>query len=597
MILVNNLSQLQQYNLAYKQDLYFQPIVLPADISLQGFLPKQIQNNYSIEVQLTSYDGDEYIADITGSFKVLFAVSSNNQNYFNIQLKEFPSIFDDVELFTLKIIVRNAGFLLFSKITEPYRKLKTSKMCYAVIDDFAMMIISKAGYIKINNETFQFGQGLQDSGFEIDYNEGNYYLYVDCLDTVQVGYCYKGDDVKIDISLIATEFLQENGCQLPLIKLSATYNCFDNVKGAYYGDPKTLLNYSGNDQTLIHQNSFYISGQLQLQPAEIKRNITFLGKPQRVENIEKVSVFGLEIFPDWKMREIESILSGRRIFVDGIEYIHRGAKAFTRDEVQGSNSWIFKTEFENAPKINDFTCIEDCITNCYYFVITSGTKDQDYYREDKSKIGDTYQELFDYFNSLNDVISVTDINVATVGCHVTAVLKIDSFGYVPSFIYYKMPLNEYRIFVKFDDCQNPIKLCEGMTNCGILPSGIFSEFTSYVGCREMPSEITSQMESSRTYQPFRYSEVSRNWKVNDYDFKRYNDKKVELYFQAIGSGINDTIDLIDERIMKLDVLGIPTTDVSESFENVSIYIDTEGWVFVTGNTTNNLLTVNITYNI
>ena len=597
MILLNNLSQLQQYNLAYKEQLYFQSIVLPSDICLQGFLPKQIQNNYSIEVHLMSWDGDQFIADITEAFKVLFAISNNNQNYFNVQLKHFEDFEKyDIELFILKIIVRNNGLLLFSKITEPYRKLKTSKICYAVIDDFAMMIISKAGYIKINNETFQFGQGLQDSGFEIDYNEGSYYLYVDCLDLVQVGYCYKGEDVKIDLPLIATEFLQENGCQLPLIKLSATYNCFDNVKNAYYGDPKTLLNYPGNDQTLIHQNSFYIQGQLQIQPAEIKRNITFLGKPQRTENIEKLSVFGLEVFPDWKMREIESILSGRRIFVDGIEYIYRGAKSFTRDEIQGSNSWIFKTELENAPKVNDFTCIEDCITNCYYFVITSGTKDQDYYREDKSKIGDTYQELIDYFNSLNDIISVTDVDTSTIGCHIVAAIKIDSFGYVPSFIYYKMPLNEYRIFVKFDDCQNPIKLCDGMTNCASLPSGITSTYSTFRGCALLPSLITSSSEIERPYQPFRYTVLEERWNdVNYYDFRRYPDGTVELNFQAMGP--EDFYDLIDEYVLRLDTPGVPTTIVNEDYENVSIYIDLEGNLFVTGNTTNNMLTFKLTYKI
>lgn len=595
MILINNLSQLQQYNLAYKQNLYFQPIVLPADISLHGFLPKQIQNDYSIEVQLTSYDGDEFIADITNSFKVLFAVSSNNQNYFNVQLREFPAIFDDIELFTLKIIIRNGGIILFSKITEPYRKLKSSKMCYVVIDDFAMMIISKAGYIKINNDTFQFGQGLQDSGFQIDYNEGYYYLYVDCLDTVSLGYCYKGEDVMMELELIPTEFLQENGCQLPLVKLTANYNCFDNVKGAYYGDPKTLLNYPSNDQTLIHQNSFYISGQIQILPAEIKRNITFLGKPQRAENIEKLSVFGLEVFPDWKMREIESVLSGRRIFVDGIEYIYRGAKAFTRDEIQGSNSWIFKTELENAPKVNDFTCIEDCITNCYYFVITSGDKDQDYYKEDKSKIGDTYQELVDYFSSLNDVISVTDINVATVGCHVTAVLKIDSFGYVPNYIFYKMPLNEYRIFVKFDNCDNPVKLCEGMTNCALLPSEISSTNSIFKGCTTVPSQLTSSYEDVDRYTPFGIYKIYNEWIIDSSDLREYSDR-ISINITAHRRGTNDNTDLMDEAVFHLENNGIPSNDVLDSYEDVSIYINTSGAVFVTGNTTNDLLTIKLTYN-
>ncbi|MFC7347303.1 hypothetical protein ACFQO9_11300 [Chryseobacterium zhengzhouense] len=596
MILLNNLSQLQQYNLAYKEDLYFQPIVLPTDVSLQGFLPKQSQNNYNIEIHLMSWDGDQFISDITHSCKVLFGISNNNQNYFNVQLKNFEDFEKyDVELFILKIIIKNNNAHLFSKLTEPYRRLKTSQICYSVIDDNSMILISKTGYIKINNQVFQFGQGLQDAGFDIDYNEGNYYIYVDCQDSVQANYTLNGEDISLEFDIVPTQYLRYDGCQLPLIKISATYNCFDNVKNAYYGTPKSFLNYSQNDQNLVHQNSFYIAGQLQLQPAEIKRNITFLGKPQRVENIEKLSIIGLEVFPDWKMREIESALSGRRLFIDGVEYIYRGAKAFTRDEVQGSNSWILKTEIENAPKVNDFTCIEDCITNCYYFVIPNGNKNQDYYREDKTKIGDTYQELIEYFSSLNDVISVTDVDVSTVGCYVSAVIKIDSFGYVPSFIYYKMPLNEYRIFSKYDDCTTPVKLCEGASGCTIMASAISSSLVTFEGCM-YPTEITSYTEIPRKYEPFRYVYLGEEWNdVNSYDFKRYNDNTVDIYFQAVGP--DGLTDLIENHVLTLDTPGIPSVEINDSYENISIFINTIGQLFVTGNTTNNMLTIKLTYNI
>lgn len=594
MILVNTVSKLQQYNLKYREKLYFEPVVQATDVFFQGYLPKQLQNDYSFEAHLMSYQGDEFIADISSDFEAVFAVSIFNENYFNLRLKKFAAIFDNHKYFTIKIIVKNAGFVIFSRLTEPYQRFLTDTECYAVIDDFAMMIVNKAGFIKINNTVFQFGQGLQDAGFEIDYIDGNYYLYVNCDDKVQIGYCYKGENHLIDVPLTATVVIAD-GCQLPHIRLEATYNCEDDITDNYYGDPKTLLNYPNNSPTLRYRKTIYIPGEITLSPTEIKKTVTFLGKPQRVEYVRKFDLTGLDVFPDWKMLEIEAILSGRRFYVNGVEYIFRGGKIFTKDDIPGTGSWKLKTELEDFPKVNDFSCIEDCSTYCYYFVIPAGDKDQTYYGEDMQAIAYTFQGLLDYFSGLNDIVSVTEFDTNILPCDLTAVIKIDSFGTVPSFIFYKLPISEYKIFAKYDDCTNPVKLCEGISGCK-RPTGVSSSFSAYVGCAQEPSQITSKTESPGDFTYFSYDILYGDWSVVSHTFKKYA-TYVELNFVVENPNITDADTLNDEKILKIQNIGLPPNYVYENYGNANYMIDVNGDILASGNTTNNKLTLVTTYNL
>ncbi|ROI05457.1 hypothetical protein EGI16_03460 [Chryseobacterium sp. G0240] len=594
MILVNTVSQLQQNNLKYRENLYFEPIVKASDIFFQGFLPKQLQNNYSLEVHLMSYQGDEFIADITNDFEAVFAVSIYNKNYFTLRLKQFSPIFEGHRYFCFKIIVRNAGFIIFTRITEPYQRFLTGTTCYAVIDDFAMMIVNKAGYIKINNSVFQFGQGLHEAGYELDYIDGNYYLYVDCNDIIQIGYCYRGEDYLIDVPLTATTFIVD-GCQLPHIRLEATYNCEDSVTGDYYGDPKTLLNYSQNNPSLRFRKTIYIPGEITVSPTEIKKNVSFLGKPQRSEYVRKFELTGLDVFPEWKMLEIEAMFSGRRIFINGIEYVYRGGKIFIKDDIPGTGSWKLKAELEDFPKVNDFSCIDDCSTFCYFFVIPAGDKDQTYYGEERQPIAYTYQGLIDYFTGLSDTVSVTDFDTDILWCDVTAIIKIDTFGTVPSFIYYKLPLEEYRIFAKYDDCANPVKLCEGMSGCK-RPSNVSSIFSEYIGCAPAPSKITSRTEKLGDYLEFGYEQVYNEWTIISYSFRKYT-TFIEIKFVVENINISDSTTLTNEPILKLETIGVPNNYVYENYGNAQFEINPNGDISASGNTTNNKLELTTIYNI
>ncbi|MDV7696292.1 hypothetical protein N6B72_05100 [Chryseobacterium soli] len=585
---------MQQNNLKLRENLYFEPIVKASDIFFQGFLPKQLQNNYTLEVHLMSYQGDEFIADITNDFEAIFAVSVYNKNYFNLRLKKFSTVFDEYRYFSFKIVIRNAGFLVFTKLTEPYQRFLTGTECYAVIDDFAMMIVNKTGFIKINNSIFQFGQDLENAGYEIDYIDGNYYLYVDCNDIVKIGYCYRGEDFLIDVPLTTTSFIID-GCHLPHIRIEATYNCEDDVTGNYYGDPKTLLNYPNNSESLRFRKTIYIPGEITVSPTEIKKTVSFLGKPQRSEYVRKFDLTGLDVFPDWKMLEIEAMFSGRRIFINGIEYVYRGGKIFIKDDIPGTGSWKLKTELEDFPKVNDFSCIDDCTTFCYFFVIPAGEKDQTYYGEEKQPIAYTFQELMQYFDDLSDTASVTEFDMTAFPCDPVAVIKIDTFGTVPSFIYYKLPIDSYRIFAKYDDCEIPIKLCEGISGCK-KPKNISSTYSPYVGCAEKPSQITSETNIEGSFIPFSYDEIYNEWEMISYSFRKYA-TYVEIKFIMENQSITDADTLNDEKILKLSSIGLPSNYVYENYDNANYMIDVNGDILASGTTTNNKLALITTYNI
>lgn len=523
---------------------------------------------------------------------ILVAISTNNQYYFNIQLKEFSNPFTGIDLFCIKVVVKNSGFVVFSKITEPYRLIPNKGQCKAIIDSFAWMIISKAGFIDINGLRFEHGQGLQNAGYEINYADDTYYINVKCSDNVKIGYCYKGDDVLIDVPLLTDSINDEIACGLVLYKLEGIYNCSDFITGHYYGDAKILLNYSKNNPQLRYKNSFYVYGEINPMPTEIQKNSSFYGKPQRVEYVPKFEFIGLEVFPVWKMLEIESIFGARRVYIQGKEYIYRGGKIFEKDDISNTCSWKLNAKLEGIPKVNDFSCVESCSNNCTYFVIPSGNKNQNYFDEEKNLIATNYDELLTYFKNMPDIISVDDMPLYEHSCDVTAIIKINSFGIIPSFIYYRLANVENRIFAKLDDCLNPQSICNGLSSCN-KPSGIYSKKLPYVGCAEIPSGITSSLLQSTAIN-YNVSQYYDSWTAEkEIIIKEGN--IVSLDFVLSNPNITD-----GQYIENSQVILLPTEICPKNIEIIDIYdgvviINTDGIVEIAGGTTNNKITFTSNY--
>lgn len=598
MIFRRNNNQLQVNNLATNEQHYCEIYVDSQDIKLQAILPKQNSADYTFEVLLKDAKGNTLIADVTSKFKFCFANSIYDFRYLNVEMK-----FDEtlpVDNFTLNLKIFNQGVLIFNKITETYTKRNAVKRCVLNLSEKDYLKVEQNGKFVFNgldyNNTFEIAT-LYD--VETIYNDGNrtYSIIYDCDKTLII------EDVEVPHEYSNAYFINENNCLIPISRLESSFDCLDNIGGNYYGDPKVLFPIN-NNTPLRYSNTTWIPLKIKTIPTEIKRNITTNGKTQRTEYKRIYELIGLEVFPNWKMLELENVFNGKNIYLDGKKYIWTGGKLFEKDTISCSNSWILKTQLE-LPKItNDYSCFTDCTTQCIFFNIHSGTKDQAYYDEQKELIGFTFAELIAYFQSLEDVESVVDYPVPTnLTCELVAVIKIDTYGIIPSYIYYQQTTNEYKLFAKIDNCENPKRLCEGVSNC-TKPSGISITKSEYIWCSQPMEIIITKVEitiSNAIIQNTNDWEVQTGY-IATYDIN--GNVNLEFTLKNFGITTNDytsPYNLINELIAILPAELKPNNQLTFTQGTNTIYIESNGEVYVIGQApitaTETTLIINpITYN-
>lgn len=613
MIFVDSLSQLRINNLCGNEKPYSQPVVTASDINLQGRLPEQSSNNYSAIVRLYNCNGEVFIQDVTNRFRIQFGISIYNFRYFNMQLHEWGEDFP-AECFTLRVEIRNNGQLIYNKITETYQRLNHSKRCYIELtnaewDDFSL----GKGYIRVNQDQFYNNINELPNHFEPVYHQGTnqWNLYFDCTQVNRIAILRSsalafplagvlGGGMEKNLPIYAVYVIDEDGCNLPYTRIESTYDCLDNVTGLYYGDPKLLLNYAGNDPDLRYSNSQWIESEIKKQPTEFEKQISFLGRMQRIDVTQIYKFTGLIPFPQWKMEEIEAIFSGKRIYIDSEEYIHRKGAVFKADTIRNTCSWLLDVSFEKKVITNDFSCQDDCTTLCTYYVIWGGLKDQAYFDENGKLIGHSFNELLNYFNSFSDVISIIEYPNDSMNCQPVAIIKIDSFGFLPSFIHYWEYSPANRVYARKDDCERPNNLCDGIEGLCFPPNGITSICHIIENC-QIPSDIITNCVGLVIVK----GDISLN---NDWHLASGTNIEVDQFGNATAIlhlenyNIPSDTEVLSESIGTFnDVMQPNHTEFIEN-ENQNIIIMNDGDLFVSSD---NLdfsqgylkLTLNINYNI
>lgn len=595
MIFVDTLAQLQINNLCHFEKPYLQPVIMPSDINLQGRLPEQLYESYQINIGLYNCKGNIYLGDVTRHFRILFAKSIYNFKYFNLQLKEWGEEFSQ-DCFLFKVEIRNMGHIIFNKITEPYSRKHPNKRCYVEIEEDQWNYFTvKASHLVFNDEIHVYDLYDLPNDIEIKYQQGTkkWQLYFDCtrIKTVKIFRAKPiafslssviGGGSYINLPIYAIYAVDDLGCRIPFTRLESTYECLDNVTGIYYGDPRQLLFYQGNDPDLKYSNSQWIESELIKQPTEFKKEVSFLGRTQRVEYNTLFKYTGLIPFPIWKMEEMEATFSGKNIYIDSQEYIHKKGAIFKKDTIRNTCSWLFECDVEKKVVVNEFSCIEECITKCYYFVIYGGEKDQAYYEETGKLIGFTFNELLDYFKKLTGIIEVEEVDISKLDCSPIAVIKINTYGTVPSFIYYWEFTPTNRIYVKRDSCTNPTILCEGIEGLCSVPSKITSTFIFNLNGCSTPTNITSTFEEDK-YDMGVITPID-DWELlGGFDIK-YNPKTdiVFMKFEIENKTITETdFEMTNMLIGKCDTNTKPTNSQVLQYEDISIIINENGEIYIT----------------
>ncbi len=432
MLWFDRIYDLQYYNQPKSLPCYCEQVVFPADMQLQG----QVYNgsgSYSLKLYVYSADGMVQYEDATTYFDYYFAaIPGSAVHFFNARLKTFSPAMCAHACYIVRAVVTMNGssITLFDKYTERY--------CQTSCCDSATGI-----------------QIVQDGNIS---------------PAPIIGL------PEIPFFLPAAPVVPVTECGDALIRIISAFDCLDAFTGDFYGIPDTVLSGSA---TFGYVKISNIRGRIVRRPREIKRELSYNCKLQRVESTVAYLLEGFEYFPTWKMQELEGQLHSSRIWVDDYrtykEYQFSGGTPLK----QISKCFeLFKLEtvLEVCTQRQVFGCGADCTvaigidgSNLVYSIPESYNGGA-FFGENKQMVAQDYDELLVYLRAQDGITDVHDIDISSIDCTIYKAIAISGNGYIPGSIYYDAATGNNRVFgavvKELED------MCNGVLSCSKPVTGI-----------------------------------------------------------------------------------------------------------------------------
>jgi len=409
MIFVNNISELQYYHSAEPYGCYSDAIFSPLDMSLQANGFALSSPVIAVTVNVCSVDGS-FQEDGTAYFDIYFAsfmLGGTTYYFVNIRGNSYSDYMLSNKCYVLNVVITNAGVTLFNKWTQQY------KIASVVPGSFVPEIL---------------------------------------IDGVPTAPCIPGANPAL--------------CGEEYVKLQTSFDCFDVYTGDYYatgsaitGIPFTYTRYS------------YIPGRFRDLPTEVERIISINNRTQKTGYTAQYTLTGNVAFPVWKMKDIEGMLRGNKLFVDDVERQSIGGKVF--EQVAGvpvNCVYMYKMAipFQGNFEWQMYGCQPDCSSLATYYLFPAPF--ERLYDDSMRLIAQSPDTLAIYLDSLPGTSEVAQLPFVAP-CPVYATLKVISSGVLPKFLYVDQPIAQQRIFPK----QLPVNttdlspLCNGVTNNNQVP--------------------------------------------------------------------------------------------------------------------------------
>ncbi len=385
MIWLNSVADLQYYNLLPGEYCYCELLLQPADLLLQGHITASYTGTPSIVVQCYTPDGVTNLGDITGLFDWFAGVAPDGSKYFNLKAKEFSGVLCAQKCFILRVRFQVGSTVLFDRYTEQY----------CLHNDCCLRVTS----VTINGTTTEIlPPGVPGA--------------------------------------TSTAPVVDN-CGRPIITLKSLFDCYDSISGDFYGFPTSTTGGTAAGGPFRFEKVTHITGTVRRQPREITRQVSGNCRVQKVESARTYDLQGREMFPLWKMDEIEGMLHGNHVFVNGREYIYRGDTPFTR-LYPCRDYFRLKTTLEDCPKQQIFGCSTECDAQGRherYYGIRRQASPERYYDEAGRNIGTTKPELFNWYRVQDGVTAVEEVAApAGTATHYT-IFRVRGERYIPTFFY------------------------------------------------------------------------------------------------------------------------------------------------------------------
>lgn len=404
MIFVSDISQLQYYNTPPGGICYCDALVKPSDMTLQAPLDFNGTGTYTMLIEVWSPDGLTNLENATSYFDYFFFVNPITLRHtFMVRLKAFSPAMCIHKCFLIRVTVTNAGITYFQRFTERYCQ---STCCTVPV----ISGITQAAVV-------------EDIGI------------------------ISSDD-PVPTAPPAPGLIQ---CDPDYMELVTWYECYDKQTGEYYGTPGIILS---GDPSFTYTKVTNLLGILQQIPREITREYSFNCILQKTESTRLYEVKSRELFPPWKMNEIENQMHSPNIYIDNVRYEYNGGTIFEQITIPRYCFYQYKL----IMTVNDCNifqihgCGDACNTNgaTLSFMIVQGA--EQYYSENRNLVATDADELMNYFRNLTGVTDVVALDPGDFDCDFDFGFTVYSTSaYVPNSIFVGQPQPQTRVFGLSDE--------------------------------------------------------------------------------------------------------------------------------------------------
>lgn len=406
-----NLNQLEYYNSNPVFGCYKEPVFSPYDIIMQCPTLPLSGGAYGITISMCDSSGN-FIEDATSAFDTFlgsFIIAGTTYYYVNIRLDHWTAAMSSAGCFLLRCIITDpsTGGIVFDKYTQLYQ-------------------------IEGSTETFVPA------------------AYVDNVSLVE---CVPGQS--------------PSNCNRNYLKLACKFDCVDSYSGDYYGEPTRVYLGTGNYPFAFERFS-YIQGTFRDTPNEIKRVVSINCRTQKTSVTEQYQLIGTGYgaFPTWKMKDVESMILAAHLYLDGTEYQCPGGTFFEKFGTQSYNCqprYKLVLPLQGCYQWQISGCVPNCADLATYYMFPRSF--EMLYNERMLPIATNMDELAIYLSTLPGYVQSEQLPFA-LPCPVYGLLKVQSTGQLPPFIYVDEPIPTSRIFARqlAANTMDLSSLCNNITN-------------------------------------------------------------------------------------------------------------------------------------
>lgn len=414
MIWFDNIASLPFYQ--PNTGCYCEPLVLPTDLMLQGSFPK-VNQVLGFGAYLKSPDGLVEYEVITGYFSIYY-FEFNGKYYFNLRLNRF-----------------------------------SPEMC-----------IKKCWIIEIEIFTDTLGTAFDK------YTQR--YCTATCCE-VASGVQFEQDAILVtpDISRPTNPVLSpyQDECGDKLVRLISRFPCYNAFADEFYGTPDVVI--GGNPASFELTKVTTLRGRFVRRPREIVRQVSYNCKLQRAESAREYLLESYDIFPAWKMEDIENQLHAPYIWVEDYpsykEYQFAGGTVFSKPDGARDCTEVFKlsANFQDCVTRQTFGCDAPCNNTNYagystFFIVPENYQGGNFYDDSKTLVASDIYSLADWFMSQEGIYSADVLFTddapspalsplpSPLSCPIDYVIGIKAYPntYIPTSLYFDKPVGLNKIY-------------------------------------------------------------------------------------------------------------------------------------------------------